>query len=132
MSPAKPRKKTAADQPSPAKARAAARAAEIEVLRFEIESAWERRAMLTPEEIEGATRPAVDRAIEGREKGRLRVAEPDGNGGWRVNEWLKKAVLLYFRTQEMELVEAEPAPFWDKVPARFAGFDEADFRKLGA
>jgi len=132
MSPAKPRKKTEDAKPSPAKARAAARAAELEVLRFEIESAWERRAMLTPEEIEGATRPAVDRAIAGLEQGRLRVAEPDGNGGWRVNEWLKKAVLLYFRTQEMELVEAEPAPFWDKVPARFAGFDEADFRKLGA
>ena len=70
--------------------------------------------------------------IEGLEKGWLRVAEPDGNGGWRVNEWLKKAVLLYFRTQEMELIEAEPAPFWDKVPARFADFDESQFRKLGA
>ena len=102
------------------------------MLRFEIESAWERRAMLTPEEIEGATKPAVDRAIEGLEKGRLRVAEPDGKGGWTVNEWLKKAVLLYFRTQAMELVESCPAPFWDKVPARFAEFDEADFRKLGA
>ena len=132
MSPAKPRKKTDDAKPSPAKARAAARAAELEVLRFEIESAWERRAMLTPEEIEGATKPAVDRAIEGLEKGRLRVAEPDGKGGWTVNEWLKKAVLLYFRTQEMELVESCPAPFWDKVPARFAEFDEADFRKLGA
>ena len=136
MSPAKPKKKTAAEQaaakPSPAKARAAARAAEIETLRFEIESAWERRAALTPEEIEGATRPAVDRVIEGLEKGDLRVAEPDGNGGWAVNEWLKKAVLLYFRTQEMELVESYPAPFWDKVPARFVDFDEADFRKLGA
>ena len=136
MSPAKPKKKTADEQaaakPSPAKARAAARAAEIETLRFEIESAWERRAALTPEEIEGATKPAVDRVIEGLEKGDLRVAEPDGNGGWAVNEWLKKAVLLYFRTQEMELVESYPAPFWDKVPARFADFDEADFRKLGA
>ena len=136
MSPAKPNKKTADEQaaakPSPAKARAAARAAEIETLRFEIESAWERRAALTPEEIEGATRPAVDRVIEGLEKGDLRVAEPDGNGGWAVNEWLKKAVLLYFRTQEMELVESYPEPFWDKVPARFADFDEADFRKLGA
>ena len=135
MNPAKPKKKTsdeAAAKPSPAKARAAARAAEIETLRFEIESAWERRAALTPEEIEGATKPAVDRVIEGLEKGDLRVAEPDGKGGWTVNEWLKKAVLLYFRTQEMELVESYPAPFWDKVPARFAEFDEADFRKLGA
>ena len=135
MSPAKPKKTATTEdavKPSPAKARAAARAAELEVLRFEIESAWERRAMLTPEEIEGATKPAVDRAIEGLEKGRLRVAEPDGKGGWTVNEWLKKAVLLYFRTQEMELVESCPAPFWDKVPLRFAGFDEAAFGSVGA
>ena len=135
MSPAKPNKtatEAAVQKPSPAKARAAAREAEIATLRFEIESAWERRAMLTPEEIEGATKPAVERVIALLEKGRARVAEPDGNGGWAVNEWLKKAVLLYFRTQEMELVEGYPAPFWDKVPARFADFDEADFRKLGA
>ena len=101
-------------------------------LRFMIDSAWERRTMLTPEEMEGSTRPTVERVIDGLESGEFRVAEPDGKGGWSVNEWLKKAVLLYFRTQEMELVEADPAPFWDKVPARFAGFDESQFRKLGA
>ncbi len=110
---------------------AAARLAEAKELRFIIDSAWERRAMLTLEEIEGSTRPAVDRAIAGLEKGWLRVAEPDGDGGWQVNEWLKKAVLLYFRTSDMELVEGYPAPAWDKVPARFADFDEAAFRKLG-
>ncbi len=101
-------------------------------LRFAIESAWERRTSLTVGEIEGSTRPDVERAIVGLESGALRVAEPDGQGGWRVNEWLKKAVLLYFRTQDMQLVEAEPAPYWDKVPARFAGFDEAAFRTVGA
>jgi len=104
----------------------------IDELRFMIDSAWERRTMLTPEEMEGSTRPTVERVIDGLESGEFRVAEPDGKGGWLVNEWLKKAVLLYFRTQEMELVEADPAPFWDKVPARFAGFDESQFRKLGA
>jgi 2,3,4,5-tetrahydropyridine-2-carboxylate N-succinyltransferase len=104
----------------------------IDELRFMIDSAWERRTMLTPEEMEGSTRPTVERVIDGLESGEFRVAEPDGKGGWSVNEWLKKAVLLYFRTQEMELVEADPAPFWDKVPARFAGFDESQFRKLGA
>jgi 2,3,4,5-tetrahydropyridine-2-carboxylate N-succinyltransferase len=88
--------------------------------------------MLTPDELEGSTRPAVEQAIEGLESGDFRVAEPDGEGGWRVNEWLKKAVLLYFRVNDMELVESYPAPFWDKVPARFATFDEAAFRKLGA
>jgi 2,3,4,5-tetrahydropyridine-2-carboxylate N-succinyltransferase len=100
-------------------------------LKFVIDSAWERRAMLTPDEIEGSTRPLVERAIDGLESGEFRVAEPDGSGGWTVNEWLKKAVLLYFRINEMELVEAYPAPFWDKVEARFGAFEEADFRKLG-
>jgi len=103
----------------------------VEELKFTIDSAWERRTMLTPDEIEGSTKPMVERALDGLERGEFRVAEPDGKGGWTVNEWLKKAVLLYFRTQSMQLVEAEPAPFWDKVPARFAGFDEAKFRKLG-
>ena len=97
-----------------------------------IDSAWERRSTLTPEELEGSTRPMVERVIEGLEEGRLRVAEPDGHGGWTVNEWLKKAVLLYFRVQEMEAGEQYPAPYWDKIPMRFADFDEAAFRKLGA
>ena len=101
-------------------------------LRATIDDAWERRDVLSADEVAQRTRPAVDRAIAGLEHGALRVAEPDGNGGWRVNEWLKKAVLLYFRTQDMAVVDATPAPFWDKVPARFAGYDEAAFRALGA
>src|SRR5207342_296263 len=95
-------------------------------------SAFERRTMLSLDEIDGSTRPAVERVIEGLEAGEFRVAEPDGKGGWQVNEWLKKAVLLYFRVNEMQLVDAKPAPFWDKVPARFSGYSELDFRKLGA
>mgnify|MGYP000922526461 CR=1 FL=1 len=114
------KKKTAAKKPAHA-------GPGMEELKFTIDSAWERRAMLTPDEIEGSTRPMVERVLDGLERGEFRVAEPDGKGGWTVNEWLKKAVLLYFRTQPMQLVEAEPAPFWDKVPARFAGFDEAKF-----
>ena len=123
---AKTATKTAAAAPKPSPADPHAE------LRFVIDGAWARRASLTLEEIEGSTRPAVEQAIEGLEAGSLRVAEPDGNGGWKVNEWLKKAVLLYFRVNEMELVESYPAPFWDKVPARFADFDEAQFRRLGA
>jgi 2,3,4,5-tetrahydropyridine-2-carboxylate N-succinyltransferase len=104
----------------------------VEELKVVIEGAFERRGTLTPEEIEGSTRPTVERVIDGIENGEFRVAEPDGKGGWKVNAWLKKAVLLYFRTQEMELVDAYPAPFWDKIPARFGDFDEAAFRQLGA
>ena len=103
----------------------------VDELKFHIESAWERRTMLTPEEIEWATRPSVQRVIEGLESGEFRVAEPDGKGGWAVNEWLKKAVLLYFRTQDMQVIDADPAPYWDKIPARFEGYGETKFRKAG-
>ncbi len=96
-----------------------------------IDDAWERRADLTAEEIGDRVRPTVDRAIAGLESGEFRVASPNADGGWTVNQWLKKAVLLFFRTQDMAVVDAQPAPFWDKVPARFEGYGEADFRALG-
>ena len=104
----------------------------VDELKFMIDSAWERRTMLTLDEIEGSLRESVETVISGLEEGSFRVAEPDGAGGWKVNEWLKKAVLLYFRVNEMQVVDAQPAPFWDKVPARFAGYGENDFRRLGA
>src|SRR3546814_14979574 len=114
-----------------AKKKAAPAPPESDELKFMVDSARERRTTLTPEEMEGSTRPVVERVIERMEAGDLRVAEPDGKGGWIVNEWLKKAVLLYFRVQDMELVESYPSPFWDKIPLRFEEFDEAAFRKLG-
>lgn len=100
-------------------------------LRGAIEAAFARRDQLTAEEIATGTRPAVERAIAGLERGEFRVAEPDGAGGWKVNEWLKKAVLLYFRVHDMTVTEAAPAPFWDKVEARFAGYDAERFRAAG-
>jgi len=96
-----------------------------------IEDAWERRASLAGEEIRERVAPAVEAAMQGLESGGLRVAEPRADGGWQVNEWLKKAVLLYFRVNEMAVVEAQPAPYWDKVEARFAGFDADRFKALG-
>ena len=101
--------------------------AATDALRQDIETAWEQRAELDAAQ----ARPAVLRAISGLESGDLRVAEPDGVGGWRVNEWLKKAVLLYFRVNDMAVVGAQPAPFWDKVESRFAGYDETAFRAAG-
>jgi 2,3,4,5-tetrahydropyridine-2-carboxylate N-succinyltransferase len=101
--------------------------------RFEsiIDSAWERRTALDGKEIESTIRPAIDGVLDGLESGELRVAEPDG-AGWRVNQWLKKAVLLYFRVSANQVLPAEPAPFFDKVPMRFADFTDAKFRALGA
>jgi 2,3,4,5-tetrahydropyridine-2-carboxylate N-succinyltransferase len=101
--------------------------------RFEslIDSAWERRTALDEKEIESTLRPAIDHVLDELESGELRVAEP-GEGGWHVNQWLKKAVLLYFRVSANRVLAGEPAPFFDKVPMRFADFDENKFRALGA
>ena len=60
----------------------------------------------------------VEEAIRLLDEGRVRVAEPDANGGWRVNEWAKKAILLYFRLREMETLEAGPFEYLDKVPLK--------------
>ena len=101
-------------------------------LRGAIEDAFDRRGSLTIEEIDESVRPRVEQAISLLESGAARVAEPV-DGGWQVNEWLKKAVLLYFRCNDMRVMSAgAPGPFWDKVPTRFEGFDEAAFRALGA
>ncbi|WCE04266.1 2,3,4,5-tetrahydropyridine-2,6-dicarboxylate N-succinyltransferase [Pseudoxanthomonas sp. JBR18] len=104
---------------------------DIDELRPQIEDAFERRAELTPDEIKHRVRPAVYAAIDGLESGELRVAQPGQDGAWQVNQWLKKAVLLYFRVNDMRVIDAEPAPFWDKVEARFAGYDAAQFKAGG-
>lgn len=103
----------------------------IQSLKSTLESAFDRRAELTAEQINDQVRPAVYAAIDGLESGELRVAEPTAEGGWQVNQWLKKAVLLYFRVNDMAVIPAQPAPFWDKVEARFAGYDAARFRAAG-
>jgi 2,3,4,5-tetrahydropyridine-2-carboxylate N-succinyltransferase len=99
-------------------------------LRHRIENAWERRAELGPDHLV-LLRPTVEKVIAALECGRLRVAEPS-DSGWQVQEWVKKAVLLYFRVSDMRLMDGQPAPFWDKVPARFEGAGEAEFRATGA
>ena len=96
-----------------------------------IEDAWERRGELSQSDLVALARPAVEVAMQGLESGEMRVAEPKAEGGWQVNEWLKKAVLLYFRLNDMAVIDAQPAPFWDKVEARFAGFDAEKFKAAG-
>jgi 2,3,4,5-tetrahydropyridine-2-carboxylate N-succinyltransferase len=101
-------------------------------LQAAIDDAFDPRATLTTAEIDESVRPRVEQAIALLESGEARVAEP-GAGGWQVNQWLKKAVLLYFRCIDLRLVPGDaPGPFWDKVPTRFEGFSAEDFRALGS
>lgn len=95
-----------------------------------IEAAWERRDDLAGAEIETHIRPLVSQVLGAIERGELRIAEPVADG-WQVNAWLKKAVLLSFRVNDSAVIDAAPAPFWDKVPLRLAGFEAANFRELG-
>ena len=97
-----------------------------------IDAAWENRAELGFA-TQGEARIAVDRALALLDRGEARVAEPDGQGGWTVNQWLKKAVLLSFRLNDNVLIDNGPgAGHWfDKVPAKFSGWSEADFRAAG-
>ena len=100
-------------------------------LRDAVERAWEARASLTPATT-GEARDAVATAMDSLDTGRLRVAEPDGAGGWTTHGWLKMAVLLSFR---LEAAAAMPgygtAPFFDKVPLKFDGWRDAQFAEAG-
>lgn len=96
-----------------------------------IEAAWDDRANVTPDSAD--VRESVNAALALLDSGEGRVAEPDGKGGWTVNQWLKKAVLLSFRLNENVVMDggSAGAPAFDKVPSKFAGWDEARFKDAG-
>ena len=81
----------------------------------------------------GAVREAVETALQLLDDGKARVAEKQADGSWAVNQWLKKAVLLSFRLNDMALIEGGPggAMWWDKVPSKFSGWSENRFREAG-
>lgn len=89
-------------------------------IRGVIEEAWENRELLREEE----TKSAINQVIELLDKGRLRTAEPIANG-WQVNEWVKKAVILYFPTRQMETITTGPFEFYDKIRLK------QDYAELG-
>ena len=100
-------------------------------LAAQIEAAFEARDTVTPASAE--VRAIVDQALDLLDSGAARVAEPDDRGGWRVNQWLKKAVLLSFRLNDNAVMDygSAGAPAFDKVPLKFTGWDEARFRAAG-
>jgi 2,3,4,5-tetrahydropyridine-2-carboxylate N-succinyltransferase len=95
-----------------------------------IEAAFEQRAQITPQTTSPEVGNAVETVLELLDAGTLRVAEPIA-GGWRVNEWLKKAVLLSFRINGNSVQSAGSLGFYDKVPLKFTGWDEARFASAG-
>ena len=96
-----------------------------------IEQAWEARDQITAEST--AVRSSVNLVLDMLDSGAERVAEPDGRGGWQVNQWLKKAVLLSFRLNDNAVMDygSAGAPSFDKVPLKFTGWDADRFRSAG-
>ena len=97
-----------------------------------IDAGWEARADVSVA-TKGELRDAVEAALTGLDAGEVRVAEPDGQGGWQVNQWLKKAVLLSFRLHPNAIMTGGPggAPWWDKVASKFDGWGEQRFQAAG-
>jgi 2,3,4,5-tetrahydropyridine-2-carboxylate N-succinyltransferase len=98
-------------------------------LQARIETLWARRDQLSPTTT-GADRASVEEALEMLDSGQTRVAEPDGNGGWKVNQWLKQAVLMSFRLADSAPMDVSTGAY-DKVPLKFEGWGENRFREAG-
>lgn len=92
-------------------------------LQATIDAAWDQRDSLRPGAAPAGLEQAIDQAIDGLERGELRIAEPAGTGSWRVHEWLKRAVLLYFRITPNRVMPGGAGNGFDKVPLRFAAGD---------
>jgi 2,3,4,5-tetrahydropyridine-2,6-dicarboxylate N-succinyltransferase len=97
-----------------------------------VDDAWERRSDISPK-TKGPVRKAVQGALELLDTGKARVAELQPDGRWHVHQWLKKAVLLSFRLNDMAVIKGGPgrAAWWDKVPSKFDGWSAARFKKAG-
>jgi 2,3,4,5-tetrahydropyridine-2-carboxylate N-succinyltransferase len=97
-----------------------------------IDDAFEKRDSINPK-TKGPVRKAVEQALTLLDTGAMRVAEKQANGQWQVNQWLKKAVLLSFRLNDMSVIKGGPgkAAWWDKVPSKFDGWNAAKFKKAG-
>jgi 2,3,4,5-tetrahydropyridine-2-carboxylate N-succinyltransferase len=97
-----------------------------------IDAAFETRNEVSPS-TKGAVREAVDEALDLLDRGEARVAEKQADGAWAVNQWLKKAVLLSFRLNDMSVIPGGPggSAWWDKVPSKFEGWGENRFRDAG-
>src|SRR3990167_3725054 len=103
-----------------------------EALARVIDAAWEARDMLSTD-TRGEVRDAVDAAISLLDSGEARVATREPSGAWTVHQWLKKAVLLSFRLNANGAIGGTPGGgnWWDKVPSKFEGWGETEFKEAG-
>jgi 2,3,4,5-tetrahydropyridine-2,6-dicarboxylate N-succinyltransferase len=109
--------------------------ADLNSIKSRVESAWDKRAMLSPENAPVDLKACIEDCLDLLEQGALRVAEPAGAGGgslWTVNDWLKKAILLYFKMSRNEVMSGGFAHFYDKVPVRWGGDLDGDIANVGA
>src|SRR6185295_617019 len=95
-----------------------------------IDSAFEQRADISPSRVPKDLSDALAEILDGLNSGRLRVAEKI-DGVWTTHQWLKKAVLLYFRAHDNRVIDGGETKYFDKVPMRFAGYTDAQFRQAG-
>ena len=110
---------------------------DVAQLEKDINAAWDARDTIGADTV-GPVRDAVSTALGMLDSGAARVAEPRGDHQWHVNQWLKKAVLLSFRLNDMAVIPSGTtypghgeAAWWDKVPSKFAGWGETEFRNAG-
>ena len=100
------------------------------VLESLIDEAFERRTDISPGKVPAELSQALVEILDGLSHGRLRVAEKI-DGAWVTHQWLKKAVLLYFRAHDNRAIDGGETRYFDKVPMRFAGYTDAQFRQEG-
>lgn len=95
-----------------------------------IEAAFEERQTLSPERVPSDILQAVDEAIHLLNEGQIRVASKE-KGGWQVHEWLKKAILLYFRLHPNQVIPGQFTQFYDKVPLKYSDYSTTQWQKAG-
>lgn len=95
-----------------------------------IEGGFEERANLSPQHVSSEIITAVDDVINLLDCGKVRIAEKM-NGEWKINQWVKKAVLLYFRVHDNAVINTQYTHFYDKVPLKYAGLSQSDFAAGG-
>ena len=109
---------------------------DIENMKSVIERVFDNNEDINPNTT-GEIRDSIETALDYLDKGKLRVAEPLGNSKWQVNQWLKKAILLSFRIQDMEIITGGPSfkdgstAWWDKVPSKFQDWKSENFQSAG-